>query len=959
MNYDNAWPPGPGKEYPPLPPPTRDETAFLEEIAALGQEWPQIMNERALRAEAIENRISNARLEASLPRFESFDLDNPHPPSTNAPPFTGVAGGDHFYNSSHHIFPEPMLARPPLPASFDHNSSTQLASRFPPPNELPQPFTSFDRHEHTIVGDARSQEERSAQNRFTEDNRGNWRTDPGFDNPHQVQATESQLRHAHWWEEQIPPAQVPEPFQPRSQPVYQHVEFEARPVQQRPLGGPSLAQPLYHHQQAVPSAHHQAPPEHQPYATQYRPFHPPLPPPLSQLPYHQPSREWNQALPLPLPPREYTAFAQDAQPPRHYHETSTSSSGELHDPLPTGLTYATSATSPSTDRSRHSSTNFYSGYSDSTDQIASTAVTSSTGAGKRTRFDSWNYSRPSLAVQPHVAGTPSSSSQQTSSSSSSLPTTASFDNNSLPPVSPDLPLPKPVPSSSNPNPVIAPGNRRGNKTKVDVPVSCVTCGDPIARLILRGQKHELEVPYEAVFRCLNCASPGALGGSIDDVSPSTHGERSPSVDSPPVPPSRRTSVASNPNSNSTGGTTPTIPTTFRKKTKRLDVGQATLTACDVCLMDRATGSVLPREPEKGYSINFQIEVVCASCDRKYQRCSDCGGGGGVRLGTGKYRSKELFKDGKKTCSLRHQRLGAFPEMEYQVWRNTDLPKDELEEVSEKCGELFANQMLGAIAIPEVLERNGAIWTSFAEAQSHAYSGWRGMDPMIRYNVEPSQGIRRYLALRLCAPNLRKTTRKADMPVPVEAPRTGQIFKGDKEIVGYIIAEWDMKRGVLFLALVIPWDATGEAYDATTLLLQALCTRVQRDHKEENQSRAERSEPLLPKLERVFTMLFFKTGSRMITQLTKKRGFAPIDEYLAANPRADPLAFPPHRPIYLPNERQQGWLVLVRTLRGDADGSVDDWSARRSADEERGKRKEARAKLAREKKAREEDLRGFD
>jgi hypothetical protein len=111
-------------------------------------------------------------------------------------------------------------------------------------------------------------------------------------------------------------------------------------------------------------------------------------------------------------------------------------------------------------------------------------------------------------------------------------------------------------------------------------------------------------------------------------------------------------------------------------------------------MDRAKGSVLPREPEKGHTIDFQIEVVCVSCDEKYQRCSDCGGGGGVRLGTGKWRSKELFKDGKKTCSLRHQRLGAFPEMEYQVWKNTEIPRDELDEVSEKCGELFTNQMLG-------------------------------------------------------------------------------------------------------------------------------------------------------------------------------------------------------------------------------------------------------------------------
>jgi len=114
---------------------------------------------------------------------------------------------------------------------------------------------------------------------------------------------------------------------------------------------------------------------------------------------------------------------------------------------------------------------------------------------------------------------------------------------------------------------------------------------------------------------------------------------------------------------------------------------------------------------------------------------------------------------------------------------------------------------------------------------------------------------------------------------------------------------------------------------------------------------------------------------MITQLTKKRGFAPLEEYLAANPEADPLdvrrsrtvarqladspsipflQFPPYRPIYLPIQRQMGWLILVRTLREHADGRADDWSARRSADEERGKKKELRAKAARDKKVKDAD-----
>ena len=136
--------------------------------------------------------------------------------------------------------------------------------------------------------------------------------------------------------------------------------------------------------------------------------------------------------------------------------------------------------------------------------------------------------------------------------------------------------------------------------------------------------------------------------------------------------------------------------TFRKRNKRFDDPNATI-ACDVCLRDIAVGGVLPLPldaPDPSSRIDFMIEIVCASCDVKYKRCSDCGGGGGSRAGTGKWRCAELFPPQRKTCSLKHQRLGAFPAMEYSVYRNTDIPRDELDELSDTLRSMYVNSMLG-------------------------------------------------------------------------------------------------------------------------------------------------------------------------------------------------------------------------------------------------------------------------
>ncbi|GAA6047182.1 hypothetical protein JCM3770_006939 [Rhodotorula araucariae] len=471
----------------------------------------------------------------------------------------------------------------------------------------------------------------------------------------------------------------------------------------------------------------------------------------------------------------------------------------------------------------------------------------------------------------------------------------------------------------------APPANPNKKLTTSISAACIVCGDPLARLILRGKRAELDVPHSPFFTCLRCSSSSAspehsLGGG-------------PSKEDKPKKPS------------------------FRKRNKRFDDASA-MTACDVCLRDIAIGGVLPLpldSPPADARITFMIEIVCVSCDVKYKRCSDCGGGGGSRAGTGKWRSAQLFPPGRKTCCLNHQRLGAFPAMEYTVWRNTDIPPAEIDELAAQCDAMLTNSMLAGLCIPEVMEQDGAVWSTYEKCYQHAKAGWAGFDPILRNDVEKERQIRRYVALRTCTPNLRKTsrpTRQTPGGSPIDSPephspeierKPGIVLKEGKEIAGFIIAEHELLNGNLFLCLGLPWDPTGEIFDATSLLISSLVRHVDADVKATNAQRALQSLAPYPDLVKVWTMLFFKRDSRVLTSLVKKRGFMYLDDYLAAHPEVPREQFPPQRPCYLPVERQEGWEILVRQQRQMADGSVDDWGARRAADEERGKKKELRAK----------------
>lgn len=211
------------------------------------------------------------------------------------------------------------------------------------------------------------------------------------------------------------------------------------------------------------------------------------------------------------------------------------------------------------------------------------------------------------------------------------------------------------------------------------------------------------------------------------------------------------------------------------------------------------GAIVPLDSQS--SIEFDVEMVCAKCDERYQRCSDCGGGGGKRIGVGKWRCKELFLPSRRTCQLGHVRLGAMSEMIYNVWDIAEVPPLEFGELVNKCGHLFTNTMMSSLAVPETLESLNAGIQSFEEVKHMAMQGWARMSQQMANYTQETSERRKYLGLRWCHPNPRKQnkTNKMSLDDVPKAP-DGFVLRHSKELVGFCFAEYDVRPTLLCLSL---------------------------------------------------------------------------------------------------------------------------------------------------------------
>ncbi|KAA1072494.1 hypothetical protein PGT21_001940 [Puccinia graminis f. sp. tritici] len=475
----------------------------------------------------------------------------------------------------------------------------------------------------------------------------------------------------------------------------------------------------------------------------------------------------------------------------------------------------------------------------------------------------------------------------------------------------------PLEPISKPNEARALGCNKKKKREVrEVEASCGTCGKRMARLTLRGSPEELYVAdgFDVIHTCKPCQEgrPGRAHTNLrNELGSAPFSERA------IVKIEQCQEVDIRPDSIPQGAVT-----TFRKRNRRTDDVTAP-TTCDCCARQLGVGGIVPRNGRS--AIQFVVEVVCVHCVSNFRRCTDCGGGGGSRLGVGKWRCKELFSDGRRTCILSHQRQGASTEVITTVWKVRQLTeKPELDTLVGQLRELVKHSLYAALATPEILESGLARVSKFDDIKTMYANGWKQIQPLIHEDVETSTGKRRYVGLRWTKPHPRKGPKRgANNTCDQVSPsvREGELLlEPGKELSGFVLSEWDMHRGTFFVSVAMPWQS-GDALESTAglahkSLIEAKADREQLVDDLVNRGMNRREANLrYPPIRHLWTILFFHRETRLVQFLEKRRKFMPLEDYLSQYPDAQRDMFPPERDCYVPRDEQLGWNVWVRREHG--------------------------------------------
>ncbi|SGY78803.1 BQ5605_C008g04956 [Microbotryum silenes-dioicae] len=303
---------------------------------------------------------------------------------------------------------------------------------------------------------------------------------------------------------------------------------------------------------------------------------------------------------------------------------------------------------------------------------------------------------------------------------------------------------------------------------------CSYCHRMLASLILRGKEEQFQTPYRADFICFTCQPP------IDDkgvpVIPQVDEKDRDEI-------TYENSVSALLDSLSGVDIQATEERPPRSRQDRFRWKQET----------QAGG--LSSQPTN-LPVELMIEVVCVSCAAKYQRCSDCGGGGGGRVGIGKCRCKELFRDGRRNCSLSHVPQGLHDMQAYEIWSTSQLPPEELDFMIAAMWDVTISAIMSMSAIPDILEAPTPLARTYDELQRYAVDTWSVFEPLARmvsenrflsplvytvlrgcldffvFMIDQDQSaehyIRRYFALRWTTPHKRKKKGAADLKVALFA-----------------------------------------------------------------------------------------------------------------------------------------------------------------------------------------------
>ncbi|WVQ81405.1 hypothetical protein IAT38_003529 [Cryptococcus sp. DSM 104549] len=457
-------------------------------------------------------------------------------------------------------------------------------------------------------------------------------------------------------------------------------------------------------------------------------------------------------------------------------------------------------------------------------------------------------------------------------------------------------IPSPQRRSHSPShspPPAAKRTKRASEKKhvVEQSSACTSCAKPLARVMIRGLKSHIPSSITISIKCAQC-SPVNQPTTVPDMGQGT------AVSGAPIG---------------------TVETRKRMRASmEIDDEEAKVKEkrvwCDVCQRVVGSGQMWGGKDQEN-SVTSMAEIVCTGCDSKYQRCTDCGGGGGARVGIGKWRMKQVFHPGRKTCSLSHTRLGdRVRELGVHV-TPTDFTPEQLKEVITRCKSLWNEKTLSRLAIPEMLEVDLPSSLSnplrdYADVDDIVTRNWPSREAMIRADGLDPNRFKRLLALIWAHAKPRRSARSAvdleeeyakhaeenedgDMStVLANVKKTNVVIPAGSELIGMWGGEWDMTNGSLLISTFIPFEGT-DGEDSTALSVGEMITKVQNLQQSINAERtaqalAEKKTPiLLPPCEHLWTVsggYIPLVRERFADILIRKRAFVHVEEYLTRHPK---------------------------------------------------------------------------
>ncbi|KNC96024.1 uncharacterized protein SPPG_08619 [Spizellomyces punctatus DAOM BR117] len=396
------------------------------------------------------------------------------------------------------------------------------------------------------------------------------------------------------------------------------------------------------------------------------------------------------------------------------------------------------------------------------------------------------------------------------------------------------------------------------KRTVEDKCVCVDCRKQVGVLFLRGTQPSFEVPYVVDVRCGNCKEINPVDRSGADAS-----------------------------SNSISGAS------GRKRLRAIPTVE-----CDVCKRRIGSGGVrVGFTDEVGSEAgvedweepSFNVELVCTPCGTKYLFCSECGGGGRHR--TGKWRPRELFIPGRRTCSLPHIRIGDAA-VQYRVLEvATELTDEALQGVQD----VFFDCLISLYAIPSVIESRPG---GYKDVRKEVESMWSQtvLDALTKDEHYAPKGTRRkYLTVAWVDKRHRnkgkfKQGGKEDVPwlarlalegtvspgsFPNVPPTTSTSANGaspsplhtNSVYVAFSITEWNIPLKILYTLQISPRSVFLPTTTSYGELLRRGVERVQADARRDNVSPPEH------------LWCWAKADHARLTAIPERLGFVKKDAYI--------------------------------------------------------------------------------